>query len=49
MLQVRGSDYVMATHLAAGVPLSALGAHVGSLEEQSTRIINALDMLISGF
>lgn len=49
VLAVRGSNYVMATHLAAGVPLGVLGARVGSLEDQSTRIMNALDMLISGY
>lgn len=39
----------MVTQFAGAVPVSALGARVGSLSSQDTAIIDAIDMLISGY
>jgi toxin CcdB len=39
----------MSTAELAGVPISALGERVGSLKEQRSEIIAALDFLFTGF
>ena len=41
--------YVMATQFAAAIFVRELGAPVGSLISEETRIGNAIDMLLSGF
>jgi len=40
---------VMMTHFAASVPLRALGQRIGSLAEQHDAIIEAFDMLLTGY
>jgi toxin CcdB len=40
---------VMATQLASAVPTRELGRKVTSLSDEHSRILNALDMLISGY
>ncbi|GGI93738.1 hypothetical protein GCM10007973_32450 [Polymorphobacter multimanifer] len=46
---IDGLEHVMVTQFAAAVPLRACGAVVASLVEESAVIIDALDMLISGY
>lgn len=48
-LSVHGAPYEMLTHLAAAVPVSALGPVVTSLIDEEYAIGAALDMLISGY
>ncbi|MBK8374937.1 MAG: CcdB family protein [Sphingomonadales bacterium] len=45
-LQVRGTSFIMATHLASAVPTKELGQKVASLQDQEYSITNALDTLI---
>ncbi len=45
---IEGEPVVMYTQFAASVPAAALGDTVQSLEPEYRRILNALDMLISG-
>lgn len=45
-----GEDrYVMYTQFAASIPASDLKQRVASLEDEAFRIMNALDMLITGY
>jgi toxin CcdB len=48
ILQVAGQEMRMLTHLAATVPISALGRPMASISDQDFTISNAIDMLISG-
>jgi toxin CcdB len=47
--KVKGKAVFMSTAELAGVPKSALGEKVGSLKEQRNEIIDALDLLFTGF
>jgi len=49
VFELEGEAHVMTTQFAAAVPVAALGEKVTSLRDQDTAILNALDMLISGF
>jgi len=49
VFEVEGRRMIMVTQLASAVPLSEIGAKVTSLSEEQTVILNALDMLISGY
>ncbi len=49
IFEIEGEKMVMVTQLASAVPLSALGAKVMTLANEQTTILNALDMLISGY
>jgi toxin CcdB len=49
LFELEGNSYVMATQFAAAVPVAELGEKAGSLRDQDTVILNAIDMLISGF
>ena len=40
---------VMVTQLASAVPLSEMGKPVASLAEDQPKIMNALDMLMTGY
>jgi len=48
-LSIGGVRYEMLTHLAAAVPVAALGPVVASLVDQEYAIGAALDMLITGY
>ena len=45
---IENTEVVLAPLQIAHVPRTALGPSVGSLLEEDTRIITALDMLLSG-
>ncbi len=45
----RLNPMLLATHLAAAVPVSSLGRSVVSLADEHHRIIDALDFLLTGF
>ncbi|HMG48466.1 MAG TPA: CcdB family protein [Allosphingosinicella sp.] len=49
IFDLEGGSYVMTTQFAAAVPVAELGERIASLGDQDTVILNALDMLISGF
>lgn len=49
VFEIEGKRVVMVTQLASAVPLLELGKKVTSLSEEQTIIVNALDMLISGY
>jgi toxin CcdB len=49
ILDVEGQSFVMVTHLASAVPLLELGDKVTSLSEGQSPIMNALDMLMTGY
>ena len=49
LLRVEGEEVLMMTHFAASVPTRSLGTAVGSLAGEYTPIMNALDMLITGY
>jgi toxin CcdB len=49
ILSVEGKEMVMMTHFAAAVPRTALGPVVESLSNEDTVIMNALDMLLTGY
>jgi len=49
VFELEGESYVMATQFAAAVPVAELGERAASLGDRDTVILNALDMLISGF
>lgn len=49
LFEIDGGSYVMLTQFAAAILVSELGERAGSLGDQDIAIINALDMLISGF
>ena len=46
---IDGEQVVMVTQSAASVPVRALGRHVGSLGHEQAAIMNALDMLLTGY
>ena len=46
---VEGREHVMATHLIFAIPAERLGPTVLSLEQHRFDILNAIDMLFSGF
>jgi toxin CcdB len=47
--EIEGERLVMATHLAASVPVRALGARVVSLKAEADAVSAALDVLLLGF
>jgi len=49
VFNIEGKSVVMSTADMAGIPLSACGEKVESLEERRNEIIDALDFLINGF
>jgi toxin CcdB len=49
VFELEGKSCVMVTQFAAAVPAAELGERVASLRDRDTAILNALDMLISGF
>lgn len=49
VFELEGESHVMMTQFAAAVPVTELGERTASLIDHDTDIINALDMLISGF
>ncbi len=49
VFELEGKSYVMMTQFAAAVPAAELGERIVSLSDRDIDIINALDMLISGF
>jgi toxin CcdB len=49
IFEIEGKKMVMVTQLASAVPLSEIGRKVASLADEQTTILNALDMLISGY
>ena len=48
-LNVQGEDMVMMTHFASSVPQSVLGPRVQSLLDRDSTILNAFDMLLTGY
>jgi toxin CcdB len=49
VLRVGDEDVVMMTHFAAAVPRRTLGDVVGSLANEHMAIMNAFDMLLTGY
>ncbi len=49
VFQVDGDSYIMATQLASAVASADIGARLTSLSDHRDEIMNALDMLISGY
>lgn len=49
ILRVGEDEVVMMTHFAVAVPRRVLGKSVGSLAQEYTIIMNASDMLLSGY
>lgn len=49
VFELEGESHVMMTQFAAAVPVTELGERIVSLSDRDIDIINALDMLISGF
>ena len=49
LVEIRGEPHVMMTQFAAAILVCELGERIGSLGDQNIAIVNALDMLISGF
>jgi toxin CcdB len=49
VFELEGETHVMVTQFAAAVPVAELGEKVTSFRDQDTAILNALDMLLSGF
>ncbi len=49
IFELEGQSFVMVTHLASAVPLRELGPKVVSLSEEELPIMNALDMLLTGY
>lgn len=47
--QVAGEQVRMVTQFAAAVPVAALGTVIDNLSDEHSAIVNALDMLISGY
>lgn len=48
-LRVGAEEVVMMTHFAAAVPERTLGKRVGSLAYDHTVILNAFDLLLTGY
>jgi toxin CcdB len=49
LFEIEGEELVMATHLLAAVPVRTLGPRVGTVSDPDHLVLNALDMLISGY
>ena len=49
VFEIEGQGYVMVTQFAAAIPLHDCGPVVTSLAREYTAILNAVDMLISGY
>ncbi|HEX4693828.1 CcdB family protein [Sphingomonas sp.] len=49
VFEVAGARVAMVTTLLVGIPKSELGKKVGSLADEQPTIMNAIDMLLSGF
>jgi toxin CcdB len=49
VFEIRGQQYVMVTQFAAAIPVRELGAFITSLIAEDSAIINAVDMLFSGY
>ncbi len=49
LVRVDGTVWLLATHLAAAVPVRELGPRVTSLADEQDRIVAAIDFLLSGF
>ena len=49
LVEVQGETVVMMTHFAASITKRELGERVTSLDHEHSIIINALDMLITGY
>lgn len=48
VFEIAGKNHVMATQFCAAISMSELGGKAASLQSEDSRIMNALDMLISG-
>lgn len=49
LFDIDGEPHAMVTQFAASIPVKELGEKVCSLEEHDMAIMNALDMLITGY
>lgn len=49
LFEIESNPYVMYTQFAASVPANDLKLRIASLDDQSVSIMNALDMLITGY
>lgn len=49
IFEVAGTQLVMATQLAAAVPARELGKPIASLVDEHAAIMNAFDMLLTGY
>ena len=49
LFEIEGRAFVMVTHLAAAIPVRDLGQRIMSLRDEHDRIMNALDMLLTGY
>jgi len=49
IFEIEGQPFVMLTQFSASLETRELGAEVCSLQEQDTVIMNALDMLLTGY
>ena len=49
VFEIEGHSYAMLTQFAAAIPLRDCGPKVATLAQEDSAIINALDMLISGY
>ena len=49
VITIDRTEYILATHLMAAVPVAELGATVGSLDSYYDRIVDAIGMVLNGF
>lgn len=49
VFRIDGQNFVMSTQLIFSIPMSRLSPPVGNLNEQHSTIMNAIDMLLTGF
>lgn len=49
VFRMADQEVVLATQFLSAVPMSVLGAPLGTLEPHRTEIINAIDFLMQGF
>lgn len=49
LFDVEDQSFIMVTHLAAAVPVREMGRKVMSLADEQGTIMNALDMLLTGY
>nr|WP_295370609.1 CcdB family protein [uncultured Sphingosinicella sp.] len=47
--EIEGAPFRMVTQFAAAIPVRELGLNVGSLADEHATIMNAIDMLTTGF